>query len=148
MTLLPDFDGIDDELIEDGEEDEDTGEEVYDVPREYEIDFKTGRLTGKIVEGVEAIKVWIWLCLHTERYRYAIHDWDYGVEFEPYIGRTLDQEDIDTDIKKEVEDALYVNPWITEVTNWQSSMDEKHDKLHLVFTAVTDFGETEVDEFV
>ena len=31
------------------------------IPKEYEIDFKTGQLTGRIVEGAEAIKVWIWL---------------------------------------------------------------------------------------
>ena len=147
MSLIPDFDGIDDEIEENGDLDED-GNEVYDLPLEYGIDFDTGQLTGKIVEGVEAVKVWIWLCLHTARYRFAIHDWDYGVDFEEYIGQTLDQEYVDTDIKKEVEDAMYVNPWITDVTDWQSSMDEKHDKLHLVFTAVTDFGETEVDEFV
>lgn len=147
MSLVPDFDGIDDEIEENGDLDED-GNEVYDLPLEYGIDFDTGQLTGKIVEGVEAVKVWIWLCLHTARYRFAIHDWDYGVDFEEYIGQTLDQEYVDTDIKKEVEDAMYVNPWITDVTDWQSSMDKKHDKLHLVFTAVTDFGETEVDEFV
>lgn len=147
MSLVPDFDGIDDEIEENGDLDED-GKEVYDLPLEYGIDFDTGQLTGKIVEGVEAVKVWIWLCLHTARYRFAIHDWDYGVDFEEYIRQTLDQEYVDTDIKKEVEDAMYVNPWITDVTDWQSSMDEKHDKLHLVFTAVTDFGETEVDEFV
>ena len=147
MSLVPDFDGIDDEIEENGDLDED-GNEVYDLPLEYGIDFDTGQLTGKIVEGVEAVKVWIWLCLHTARYRFAIHDWDYGVDFEEYIGQTLDQEYVDTDIKKEVEDAMYVNPWITDVTDWRSSMDEKHDKLHLVFTAVTDFGETEVDEFV
>ena len=147
MSLIPDFDGIDVEIEENGDLDED-GKEVYDLPLEYGIDFDTGQLTGKIVEGVEAVKVWIWLCLHTARYRFAIHDWDYGVDFEEYIGQTLDQEYVDTDIKKEVEDAMYVNPWITDVTDWRSSMDEKHDKLHLVFTAVTDFGETEVDEFV
>lgn len=147
MSLVPDFDGIDDEIEENGDLDED-GNEVYDLPLEYGIDFDTGQLTGKIVEGVEAVKVWIWLCLHTARYRFAIHDWDYGVDFEEYIGQTLDQEYVDTDIKKEVEDAMYVNPWITDVTDWRSSMDEKHDRLHLVFTAVTDFGETEVDEFV
>ena len=148
MSLLPDFDGMDDELLDDGDEDTDGEEAGYDIPKEYGIDFNTGQLTGKIVEGVEAIKVWIWLCLHTERYRFAIHDWDYGVEFEPYIGQTLDQEYVDTDIKKEVEDAMYINPYISEITDWDSSVSDNGNKLHLVFTAVTDFGDTEVDEFV
>lgn len=45
--------------------------QVVKMPREYGVDFQTGQLTGKIVEGIEAIKVWIWLCLHTERFRHA-----------------------------------------------------------------------------
>ena len=45
---------------------------VQEIPREYGVDFRTGQLTGKIVEGIEAVKVWIWSCLHTERYRYAM----------------------------------------------------------------------------
>ena len=43
------------------------------VPKEYEIDFNTGQLTGRIVEGKEAIAVWIWLVLQTSRYRYYIY---------------------------------------------------------------------------
>ena len=35
-------------------------ETVLEIPKEYGINFKTGQLTGKIVEGKEAIKVWIW----------------------------------------------------------------------------------------
>lgn len=33
--------------------------EKITTPKEYEIDFKTGQLTGRIVEGLEAIKIWI-----------------------------------------------------------------------------------------
>lgn len=145
MSLLPDFDGIDDEIEENGDLDED-GNEVYDLPKEYGIDFTTGQLTGKIVKGLEAVKVWIRLALKTPRYRFAIHDWDYGLDLEEYVGQTLTQEFVDTDIKKEVEDCMYVNPWITDVTDWDSTIEG--NKLHIKFTAVTDFGETEVDEFV
>ena len=41
---------------------------VIEMPKEYGIDFKTGQLTGEIVEGIEAIKVWIWMCLHTQHF--------------------------------------------------------------------------------
>lgn len=145
MNLLPDFDGMDDDLVEDGDEDLD-GEVSYDPPLEYGIDYNTGQLTGKIVEGVETIKTWIWCTLHTERFKYAIHDWDYGIEIEPYMGTTVTQEILDTDIKKEIQDALYINPWITDINNWNSSIEK--EKVHLKFTVDTDFGETEVDEFV
>ena len=41
--------------------------DVITMPKEYGLDFKTGQLTGEIVEGIEAIKVWIWNCLHVQR---------------------------------------------------------------------------------
>lgn len=45
-------------------ESDDITEEEY-VPKEYGIDFKTGQLSGKIVEGVDALMVWCWIALHT-----------------------------------------------------------------------------------
>ena len=49
-------------------EEENTEEEQY-IPKEYGINFETGQLSGKIVEGYDAILVWAWLALHTPRYR-------------------------------------------------------------------------------
>ena len=56
-------------------------------PKEYEMDFETGMLTGHVVSGIEAIKVWIWCALHTQRFRYAIYSWDYGADVEQYFGQ-------------------------------------------------------------
>ena len=74
MSILPSF--LEELSNVDIAESEET--KVIEVPREYGIDFATGQLTGKIVEGLEAIKVWVWLCLHTERFRHAIYSADYG----------------------------------------------------------------------
>ena len=65
-------------------ESDDITEEEY-VPKEYGIDFKTGQLSGKIVEGVDALMVWCWIALHTPRYRYYIYSDEYGQEFEGLI---------------------------------------------------------------
>ena len=67
------------------------------TPKEYEIDYKTGQLTGRTVEGLEAIKVWIWLVLQTPRYRYYIYTWDYGNEFEDLIGQGYSEEYIEAE---------------------------------------------------
>lgn len=66
MSLLPSFAlaGVNTDTIIEANK--------VDIPVDYEIDFNTGRLTGGIVEGVEAIKVWIWLALQIERYRFPI----------------------------------------------------------------------------
>ena len=62
MSILPSF------LVSELQKATGTGEKstaVQEIPREYGIDFQTGRLTGRIVEGIEAIKVWVWNCLHS-----------------------------------------------------------------------------------
>ena len=120
---------------------------VQEIPREYGVDFRTGQLTGKIVDGIEAVKVWIWNCLHTERYRYAIYSWAYGVEYEQYIGEPVTDEYLQSDCQTETEEALLVNPYITGLSNFSAEMSDK-TTLKIRFTAETTLGTVEVDENV
>lgn len=120
--------------------------QVVKMPKEYGIDFATGQLTGKIVEGIEAIKVWIWLCLHTERFRHAIYSADYGTSFEQYIGHVLSDEYINTDCESEITDALLINEYIESIEDFEAVKDSEH--LRVSFRALTKFGNIEVDENV
>ena len=115
-----------------------TSVDILEIPREYGIDFKTGQLTGEIVEKKEAIKVWIWNCLQTERYRFAIYSWDYGVGIEQYIGMVLTKEYIQTDCESEIREAMLINPWISDITDFAA--ERSGSKLSISFTAVTPFG--------
>lgn len=111
--------------------------------REYGIDFETGELTGEIVEGKEAIKVWIWNCLHTERYRYALYSWQYGAEYEQYIGQAVTEDFLTADAQIETEEALLVNPYITGISDFEISFNDS--KLHISFTVETTLGTLEVN---
>lgn len=140
MSILPSF--LSREVFQEAE-----GEAgVVPVPREYGVDFATGQLTGKIVEGKEAVMVWIWNALHTERYRYAIHSWMYGVEYEQYIGETVTDEYLRTDCRTETEEALLVSPYITGLDDFTAGLDGTG--LKIAFAAVTRFGRIEVKESV
>jgi len=138
MSILPSFL----ELISKGRQ----GKEVLKVPKEYGIDFSTGQLTGKIVEGLEAIKVWVWLCLHTERFRHAIYSSDYGVSLEQYFGHLLSDEYINTDCESEITDALLVNDYIESIEDFEAVKEGEH--LRISFRVTTKFGSLEVDEDV
>lgn len=120
--------------------------QVVKVPKEYGIDFATGQLTGKIVEGLEAIKVWIWLCMHTERFRHAIYSADYGTSLEQYIGHMLSEEYINTDCESEISDALLINEYIESIEDFEAVRNS--DSLNISFRVVTKFGSLEVDEVV
>ncbi len=136
MSILPSF--LSEEILEEAEE----TAAVLDVPKEYGMNFETGQLTGKIVEGIEAIKVWAWNCLHSERYRHAIYSWQYGTEYEQYIGQTVSDEYLQNDCRTETEDALMVNPYISGIDDFEASIDG--DKLSVSFSLETTFGNTEV----
>lgn len=120
--------------------------QVVKVPKEYGVDFQTGQLTGKIVEGLEAIKVWIWLCMHTERFRHAIYSADYGTSLEQYIGHMLSEEYINTDCESEITDAMLINEYIESIEDFE--VVRNSDSLNISFRVVTKFGSIEVDENV
>lgn len=111
---------------------------VVEIPREYEVDFETGQLTGRIVEGVDAIKVWIWCCLHTQRFRYPIYSWDYGADMEQYVGQGLTAEYMETELRDEIEDALKVNSYITGIEDY--SCTHTGSTIDAQFSVVTTFG--------
>lgn len=112
--------------------------EKITIPKEYEIDFKTGQLTGRIVEGLEAIKIWIWLVLQTPRYRYYVYTWDYGNEFEDLIGRGYTEEYIEAEAKRMTEDCLLINENIQSISEFSVNME--NEILTVSFTANTIYG--------
>lgn len=115
-------------------------------PREYEIDFAENRLTGRIVEGLEAIRVWVWCCIHTERFRYALYSWQYGVSLEKHLGQTTTEEYLEVDSQAEIEEALKVHPYITGIDDFQVS--KNGTKLKIKLTVKTKLGKIEVSENV
>ena len=42
-----------------------------------------------LLEGTEAIKVWVYKALATERYTYLAYSWQYGIEIKPFIGMVM-----------------------------------------------------------
>lgn len=131
MSLLPAY--IEEEEIEEQEE--------HQIPKEYEIDFETGKLTGKIVEGTEAIKVWIWLALQAPRYRYFIYSWDYGSEFEDLIGTAYTEEYIKAETKRMTEECLLINEDIQSISD--VDVVRGGDFLTISFSVNTLYGDIE-----
>lgn len=128
--------------FEDGENEIQEEESVY-IPREYGINFETAQLTGKVVEGLEAVKVWAWLALQTARERYYIYTTDYGQEYEDMIGGGYTNDYLKAELKRMTVDCLAVNPFITGVENFEMSKDGDH--VTLSFLMVTNLGDAEVN---
>ena len=94
--------------------------------KSFLFDFDTGDFVvrdGKLIEcdGIEAVKVWIEKILRTEKGRFKIYDnTEYGARLEDLIvGNSYSVAFIESELKREIEDALLQNPQIRTVSNIQ-----------------------------
>lgn len=94
--------------------------------KSYLFDFDTGDFIvrdGKLIEcdGIEAVKVWIEKILRTEKGRFKIYNGtEYGAKLEDLIiGNSYSVAFIESELKREIEDALLQNPQISSVSNIQ-----------------------------
>ena len=110
--------------------------------REYELDFKTGRLTGRIVTGVDALCVWAYLALKAKRYRSVIYSWQYGEEYTNLIGYSFDEDYLYSEVKRYIEECLFINEHITGIEDL--TVNQVNEMLYIRFRMITDVGSKEV----
>lgn len=114
-----------------------------DEKKDWEIDFETGKLTGRIITGLDAIKQWVQLALSTDRYYYPQYSWDFGHEFSDLIGNEYKEDYIQCEIQRILEDALLVNDDILEIKDIECNFE--NDKLTGRFRIATTYGEGEIN---
>lgn len=119
-------------------------ESDQDIFREYAWDFehdcfiyRGGKLT--IVEGKEALKVWIYKTLKTERYRYLAYERNCGAELEQFIGRAPNDAETAMEVERYVREALLVNPHIKDLKNIDFTNEK--DVLEMRVTVESEYGE-------
>jgi hypothetical protein len=110
--------------------------------REYEVDFESGKLTGKIVEGVEALCVWAYFALKAWRYHWVIYSWGYGNEVYDLIGNYYSEDYLRSECRRYIEECLFENEHITGIEDLEVSQIK--DVLYITFRMITDVGSKEV----
>ena len=96
----------------------------------------------KIVEGNEAIKVWVYKAILTPRCNYSIYTWDYGSELLDLIGKAYTPSLTKEEAKRLIKEALEINPYILEVEI--TDINFKDSLLSADIKIVTIYGESEV----
>ena len=132
---------------------ENTETEVEELPifKEYAIDFKTGEYIKdenndvNVLEKNEALKVWIFKALKTERFRYTdVHSDNYGSELETNIGTIYQKSVKDALMINQIRDTLLVNPYILECYNFEISNEDEYVP-QITFNVKTVYGELEME---
>ena len=96
----------------------------------------------KIIEGNNAIKVWVYKALLVPRYQYSIYTWGYGSELMDLIGKAYTPQLTKSEAKRYIEEALKINPYILDVNVIDT--DFKDSVLSANVKIVTIYGESEV----
>lgn len=115
---------------------------AYDIAQNKIVRDECGR--EKFVSGNEALRIWIWKTLKTERYRYIVYDADYGIELEQFIGQSNNSKNAAI-IKAYVIQALMVNPYIKSID--KIAIDFADDGLKYRLYITTIYGKLYVEEW-
>ena len=120
-------------------------EEVQHITtyKEYEFNFNNNTLTGKLLEGKDALKMWIYKALLTSRYIHPIYSWDYGQDLDELIGQGYDVDYTKSEVERRVIECLLVNNRITRCRSFDINLI--NDNLQINFTAETIFGEVTIN---
>ena len=116
-----------------------------DMPtfREYAYDFNAGQLKLKngvtyLVEGNDALKIWIYKALKTVRYSHTAYSRRYGWEGMSLTGQAIDSEILYSELRRFIIEALMVNPYIRELSNFTFSAEGS--RVTVAFDCLTVYG--------
>lgn len=125
-----------------------TQESELPLFKEMAIDFETGETiieNNEIVtlEGSEALKVWIWRALKTERYKYKAYSNNYGNELKEQLGTIYDKTIKDAILENEIRECLGVNPYIVRLHSFSIETPEGMQHPYIYFSVDTVYGTIE-----
>lgn len=108
---------------------------VLSLSASVEAPTDTDRLSG-YTDDLGAVAQAVYLILSTERYKYIIYSWDYGVELVDLIGQPMPY--VMSELPRRITEALTMDDRISDVVDFEFEVNGK--KLHTTFTVVTNVG--------
>ena len=129
---------------------DETSIEIVTAPTKvWKLDFNTKRIVGYTNEK-DALLQSIKLILGCERYKYAIHDDNYGVEFHGSRVHDLSKlapEIFQSEAEMIITDALMQDDRITSVTNFIFNIDsENKEKMFVSAVVHSIYGDIQANE--
>lgn len=99
-----------------------------------------------LVEKNEALQIWIYKALSTERFRYVAYDADYGSETDTLIGKNYNTDITNSELKRMIVEALMCNPYIEELSNWE--FESERNQIRVSFDVTTIYGTERMEKGV
>ena len=88
----------------------------------YNVEFEADEQINGFTDGLKAMKLAIFKILSTERYRYPIYSWNYGIELEDLFGQPIPY--VYAELQRRITEALEADDRIISVTGFEFSHDD------------------------
>lgn len=96
-------------------------------------------------DTLEAMKQVVYKIVLTERYRYIIYSWNYGVELEELFGEPISY--VIPEVERRIREALLMDDRIESVVNFRFEIPRRNE-LFTTFTVNTIFGSFDAERRV
>ena len=118
------------------------------VAREIKWDFVRDRPVYRggqpvFVERAEAVAVWAWNALHTERWRWPLFTGNYGSEIDSLIGQTWSEDYKRAEARRYVTECLLASPYVKRLDNMELEFHE--GLLSIRFDLVSIYGMVQME---
>lgn len=123
-----------------------------DLPlfKEYAWDFETDRFrydgNGNhiLLTGNDALEVWIYKALKTERFDYLAYSWQYGIELKQFIGKVMGVGERYSELKRVITECLMVNPYIKSIDSFSFEPEKNSRVVHIALRLTSIYGEMSI----
>ena len=122
-------------------------EETLPLFKEYAWDFNQNCFlydsSGEhiLLKGNDALKIWCYKALHTERFMYLAYTRGYGIELYPFMAKVMGVQQRKSELKRMITECLMTNPYITSIDsiNFDETDRGEDVEIHIVMTTI--YGE-------
>ena len=122
-----------------------TGLNMVTMPsKQHRMNLDNNRIFG-ICDNLEAVKQSVFKILNSERYKYLIYSWNYGIELMDLYGKSPTF--VCPEIERRVKDALVQDDRITSVDEFEFDISKK-GVVSVTFTVHTLFGDLDEEMVV
>lgn len=107
----------------------------------YKIHTDSGRIAG-FVDELKAYEQAVYKLLSTERYKYLIYSWNYGIELEDLFGQPIPY--VVPELERRITEALMADERTVSVSDFEFDTS-KRGVVHVMFNATSIYGEVKLE---
>ena len=98
-----------------------------------------------VCQDLEEVKQTIYKILNTQRYKYIIYSWNYGVELEDLVGQPTSY--VCSELQRRITEALTQDDRIESVSDFEFDTSKRHEVV-CTFKVHTIFGDVDEEKVV